>query len=125
VAAKTGTTNDSRDFWTIGYTPNIVVGAWAGNNDNSIAVKEIAGYVVAPMWHEIMSKVLVLRPQEFFGEPRSIPDDAPPALRGIYSSAAGIHDILYWVHKDDPLHGTPSSSDSQFPYWEYSIQHSY
>ena len=49
VAAKTGTTNESRDAWTVGYTPTVAVGVWAGNNNNTPMVKEIAGYIVAPM----------------------------------------------------------------------------
>jgi membrane peptidoglycan carboxypeptidase len=49
VAAKTGTTNDYRDAWTVGYTPSIVVGVWAGNNDNTPMAKQVAGYIVAPM----------------------------------------------------------------------------
>ncbi|MDB5189291.1 MAG: putative penicillin-binding protein, partial [Parcubacteria group bacterium] len=55
VGAKTGTTNDYRDVWTVGFSPSIVVGTWAGNNDNKPMVKEIAGYVVAPMWHAFMT----------------------------------------------------------------------
>ena len=39
VAAKTGTTQDYRDAWTIGYTPSLVVGVWVGNNDNSPMLK--------------------------------------------------------------------------------------
>jgi 1A family penicillin-binding protein len=121
VAAKTGTTNDYRDAWTIGYTPSITVGVWAGNNDNSPMVKEIAGYIVAPMWHEFMGVALQKFPQEFFGEPRAIPDTAPPALRGVYSDGNSIHDILYWVNKDSPLSGGSSRGDGQFPYWEYAL----
>src|SRR5690606_6620456 len=100
VAAKTGTTNDYRDAWTIGYTPSIAVGVWAGNNDNSPMVKEIAGYIVAPMWREFMLVALEKMPQEFFEEPRPIPDDAPAALRGSYTGPSGMHDILHWVNKD-------------------------
>ena len=44
---KTGTTNDYRDGWTIGYTPSLVVGAWAGNNNNKAMLPEIAGFVIA------------------------------------------------------------------------------
>jgi 1A family penicillin-binding protein len=59
VAAKTGTTNEWRDGWTIGYTPSLAVGVWAGNNDNS-PMKEGAdgSYVAAPIWREFMNKVL-------------------------------------------------------------------
>ncbi|HRH24210.1 MAG TPA: PBP1A family penicillin-binding protein [Candidatus Paceibacterota bacterium] len=122
VAAKTGTTNDYRDAWTVGYTPSIAVGVWAGNNDNSPMVKEIAGYIVAPMWHEFMEHALQKYPQEFFGEPRAIPDNAPAALRGVYSGNNGeIHDILWWVNKDDPLGGGSSRNDAQARNWEFPL----
>ncbi len=121
VAAKTGTTNDYRDAWTVGYTPNIAVGVWAGNNDNSPMVKEVAGYIVAPMWHEFMEVALAKLPQEYFSERRPIPENAPPALRGIYTDGRSIHDILWWVNKDNPLGGGTSRGDAQTPYWEYSL----
>ncbi len=118
VAVKTGTTNDYRDAWTVGYSPNIVVGVWAGNNDNSPMVKEIAGYIVAPMWHEFMQYALSKYPQSYFGEAPGVPDSAPAALHGI----SGGHDILYWVNKDNPLApATNPSSDPQFARWEFSI----
>lgn len=122
VAAKTGTTNDYRDAWTVGYTPSIAVGVWAGNNDNSPMVKEIAGYIVAPMWREFMEVALEKFPQEYFGEPRTVSDDAPPILRGIYSGSGGMHDILHWVNKDNPLGGGNSRGDGQYQYWEYPLQ---
>ncbi len=122
VAAKTGTTNDYRDAWTSGYTPSIAVGVWAGNNDNTPMVKEIAGYIVAPMWHEFMQVALEKFPQEFFGEPRAIPDNAPAVLRGVYSGNNGeVHDVLWWVNKDDPLGGGSSRNDAQSMHWEFPI----
>lgn len=123
VAAKTGTTNEYRDVWTVGYSPTIAVGAWAGNNNNSPMVREIAGYVVAPMWNAFMQKALAKYPKEVFPERRAIPENAPPALRGVYQGADGVsHDILYWVNKDNPLGGGTSQGDGQFPYWEYSVR---
>lgn len=121
VAAKTGTTNESRDAWTIGYTPAIAVGVWAGNNDNSPMVKEIAGYIVAPMWHEVMQFALGKYPKEFFSAPPEIPADAPGVLRGLYSGPSGVHDVLHWVNKDNPRGGGTSQGDGQYPYWEYSL----
>ena len=47
VAVKTGTTNNYKDVWTIGYTPQIVVGTWAGNNDDSPMSHQISGLIVA------------------------------------------------------------------------------
>jgi 1A family penicillin-binding protein len=129
VAAKTGTTNDSRDAWTVGYTPNIAVGVWAGNNDNSPMVKEIAGYIVAPMWNAFMQVAIAKSPVAYFGEARTIPDSAPAVLRGVYQVPAAdgsiaIHELLYWVSKNNPLGGQPSNpgSDPQYQYWEYPVQ---
>ncbi len=124
VAAKTGTTNDYRDVWTIGFSPDIVVGTWAGNNDNKPMVKEIAGYVVAPMWHEFMAVALAKYPPSYFPQPPAIPDTAPAALRGSYVGASGVHDILYWVDRDTPQGPPPSNpwGDAQFSRWEYAVQ---
>jgi 1A family penicillin-binding protein len=59
VAVKTGTTNDFRDGWTIGYTPSLVTGVWAGNNDNSSMAPGSDGvFVAAPIWHEFMAAAL-------------------------------------------------------------------
>ncbi len=54
AAAKTGTTNDFRDTWTVGYTSDYVLGVWVGNNDNSpmININGITG--AAPIWHDAM-----------------------------------------------------------------------
>ena len=54
AAVKTGTTNDYRDNWTIGYTPSVVVGVWSGNTDGQ-AMRDSSGlFGAAPIWHEIM-----------------------------------------------------------------------
>lgn len=56
VAAKTGTTQEYRDGWTVGYTPSLVAGAWAGNNDNTSMRRGAGIYVAAPIWNEFMKK---------------------------------------------------------------------
>ncbi len=54
VAAKTGTTNDFRDGWTVGYSTQIAVGMWVGNNDNH-PMKDVDGVeTAAPIWNEFM-----------------------------------------------------------------------
>ncbi len=59
VAAKTGTTQEARDAWTIGYTPSLAVGVWSGNNDNKAMFEGANGYVVAtPIWQEFMTLAL-------------------------------------------------------------------
>ncbi len=65
VSVKTGTTNDIRDNWTIGYTPSYVVGVWVGNNDNSPMSNVASGITgAAPIWNQIMSYILKGKPDE-------------------------------------------------------------
>ena len=85
VAVKTGTTNDYKDVWTIGYTPNIVVGMWAGNNDNKPMHKNTAGFIITPVWHAFMEEALKITPSERFIEPEKEDLTILPAfLQGIW-----------------------------------------
>lgn len=54
VAVKTGTSNDARDAWTIGYSPSIAVGVWVGNNDNSLMLSGGTG-LAGPIWRGVMT----------------------------------------------------------------------
>jgi len=70
VAAKTGTTDNFRDCWTIGYTPSLSVGVWAGNNNNeSMIKKQPAATVAGPIFHNFMEEVLPSFPKESFVKP--------------------------------------------------------
>jgi len=139
VAVKTGTTNDYRDAWIVGYTPSIVVGAWAGNNDNSPMSKQIAGFIVAPMWNAFMREYLNSSPIESFPQPIPTNQSIKPILRGIWfgqldtntttdltinNNLSNIHSILHWVNKDDPLGPIPSNPglDPQYNSWERSVK---
>ena len=128
VADKTGTTDDSRDAWVIGYTPSIVVGEWAGNNDNTPMVKKIAAYIVAPTWHKILAYALskYSSSSDTFAPPAPETTNLPPVLQDNWNSnpALGVHDILYWVQKSSPLAGPPSNpwADPQAAYWDYPVQ---
>jgi membrane peptidoglycan carboxypeptidase len=67
VAVKTGTTQENRDGWAVGYTPSIAVGVWAGNNDNREMNAGADGvYVAAPLWNEFMKWILAKYPAEEF-----------------------------------------------------------
>jgi 1A family penicillin-binding protein len=69
AAAKTGTTTDWRDNWTVGYTPDLVVGVWAGNADNE-PMQHVSGVVgAAPIWHDVMETLHKGRPVHEFVEP--------------------------------------------------------
>ncbi|MDA3839754.1 MAG: PBP1A family penicillin-binding protein [Patescibacteria group bacterium] len=73
VAAKTGTTQDFRDAWTVGYTPSLSVGVWSGNNDNTPMKDGANGLAVAaPIWKEFMENALADKPDEKFNRPEEI-----------------------------------------------------
>lgn len=74
AAVKTGTTDDKRDNWAVGYTPSYVVGVWVGNNDNSPMDVKIASGVTGatPIWNRIMSTVLAGKPAENFNKPDNV-----------------------------------------------------
>lgn len=141
VAAKSGSTNDFRDAWIMGYAPNIAVGAWCGNNDNG-TMRGLSGLITTPMWREFMDLALSKLPEESFTQPY-IATDVKPVLAGYYpnpntvpdassttpvipfiDSYNSIHSILHYVDRNDPQGPAPSNpgSDGQYAYWEYGIQ---
>lgn len=70
VAAKTGTTNDYKDAWTVGYTPNIATAVWVGNNDGKKMSKGADGSVIAaPIWQSYMKAATKNLPKEDFKKP--------------------------------------------------------
>jgi 1A family penicillin-binding protein len=150
VAAKTGTTNDYHDAWTIGFTPSLVTGVWVGNSDNkAMAGKPDGSIVAAPIWHYFMNKVLGNTPIETFQDPgpyttgkpildgellsetiqidkntgRPASSSTPPELISTKTVPA-YHSILYYVDKDNPLGPVPTdpTQDPQFNAWESAVQ---
>lgn len=125
VADKTGTTNDYRDAWVIGYTSGVVVGTWAGNNDNTPMVKRVASFILAPMWHTAMEEAIARFPSAPFDPPKKIAAavQMPIATIGDMYSGVGVHEILYWVDKDNPLGGPPANpyADAQLTQWDYPV----
>lgn len=69
AAVKTGTTNNFRDDWTIGYTPQLVIGVWVGNTDNS-PMNNLPSYKAAtPIWHALMAWAMQDQPIELWDRP--------------------------------------------------------
>jgi penicillin-binding protein 1C len=85
VSVKTGTTNDLRDNWTIGYTPQYLVATWVGNNDNSpmnsALVSGITG--AAPIWNKLMQHVLAGQPDVWPKQPESVVGAQICAMSGL------------------------------------------
>jgi penicillin-binding protein 1C len=85
VAVKTGTTNDFRDNWTIGYTPSYVVSVWVGNNDNTPMRGIVSGVTgAAPIWNGIMSNLLEGTRPEPFQRPQGVVQKAVCSDTGLF-----------------------------------------
>ena len=133
VAAKTGTTQDNKDAWVVGYSPSLATGVWTGNNKNEPMTKEGAGISASgPMWHEFMVRALNTLPNEKFTNPDPVIANKI-MLDGNYtylregSSSPEYHEILYYVNKENPLGSMPAdpNTDTQFPNWEWPVNNFY
>lgn len=84
VSVKTGTTDQKRDNWTIGYSPLAAVGVWVGNNDNSVMDPKIASGVTgaSPIWQKIMTQALKDKPNEALRRPDSVVESEVDSLMG-------------------------------------------
>jgi len=133
VAAKTGTTQEFRDAWTVGYTKDVVVGVWAGNNDNRPMRQGADGvYVAAPIWNKFMQELLLRYSDKPFTpyqmvESTNLMVTGKTELKTVYykkgtdkklseekaqktkkskveeKQESVAHSILYYVDKDNPL----------------------
>jgi membrane peptidoglycan carboxypeptidase len=124
VAIKTGTTNNSRDAWTIGYTPSISIGAWMGNNNNTPMAQQASARIVSPLWKSIMDFELARIPVENFEVPEPSEPGLKPFLIGSWMGPGNeVHSELYWVDRRDPKGSIPgmNSRDEQFRNWEYGV----
>ena len=72
VAVKTGTTDDYRDAWTIGYTPSLAIGVWIGNNDNTKMSSVAGSSGAAPIWVSLMRQITAKYPVEQFTKPSTV-----------------------------------------------------
>lgn len=150
VAAKTGTTNDYHDAWTIGYTPSLVTGVWVGNSNNDEMKRGADGSIVAaPIWNYYMQAALKDSPIESFTKPepvltgKGVLDGSPYNERIVkIDTQSGklateftppdliseitikeAHTILWYVNKDDPRGPAPDKiTDPQFNNWESAVQ---
>ncbi len=149
VAAKTGTTNDYRDAWTLGFTPQLAVGVWVGNNDNSVMSKGADGSVVAaPIWQSFLTAANAGQPVQAFTPPapttatkpilqgqlgevvvldklsgKIATDLTPPEYR-VPKLFREYHTILRYVTPGDPTGPQPTNpeADKQYPGWETVVR---
>lgn len=86
AAAKTGTTNDFRDDWTVGYTPQLAAGVWLGNTDNSPTEGVPGSEGAAPVWHAFMAWAMQGQPIESWARPTGMVQAAVCDLSGLLPS---------------------------------------
>ncbi len=147
VAAKTGTTQEFRDAWTLGFTRRVAVGVWVGNNDNTPMKSGADGvFVAAPIWRNYMDYLLTRFPVTGFTEYQKVESDKPLLTSNtlfkteIFESAPQnskerrarkkelrrvsqeLHSILYYVNRDDPLGPTePDRNDPMLARFESAL----
>ena len=148
VAAKTGTTNNYKDAWTMGYIPSLAAGVWVGNTIPS-PMKGGGNALAGLIWNQFMREAVKnISPEVFPTPPEN--DATKPVLRGAdngiklkinnlngliatTSTSPGLvtektylppHDILYYINKNDPRGPAPTdpNTDPQYENWENSLR---
>lgn len=112
VSVKTGTSNDKRDNWTIGYTPSLVTAVWVGNNNNAPMNPYLTSGVTgaAPIWHDVMVELL-----------KDKLDEVPPLPDNVLALPCHFGRIEYFVRGTQPAGGrcaplpTPTPSPAPTP----------
>lgn len=110
VSVKTGTSNDKRDNWTVGYTPSYLVAAWVGNNNNAPMHPTLTSGVTgaAPLWHDIMAEIL-----------KDKPDEVPPRPDGVVEVSCYYNRVEYFIRGTEPAGGhcgvLPTSAPTPSP----------
>ena len=150
VAAKTGTTNDYHDAWTVGYTPSLAAGVWVGNNNYDAMKRGADGSIIAaPIWNQFMKTALKDARIDYFSPP-NIPTTGKPMLDGVMPGTlvtidrasgklateftpatyreqrlyAEYHSLLHYVNRADPLGSAPAdpARDPHYNAWETAIR---
>ncbi len=112
VSVKTGTTNEKRDNWTIGYTSSMLAAVWVGNNNNAPMNPYLTSGVTgaAPIWHDIMTELL-----------KDKPNEVPPKPDSVVAIPCYYNRLEYFLKGTEPASGrcaplpTPSVTPSPTP----------
>jgi 1A family penicillin-binding protein len=126
AAAKTGTTDDYRDAWTIGYAPDLVAGVWVGNADGTPMEQVFGSRGAAPIWHNFMEEVLRDTPVHEFPAPDGLEtaeicpisgklrtDKCPPGRQELFLSGTEPSEPCD-IHVDVPLCAVSGRRASEF-----------
>lgn len=119
AAGKTGTTDDFRNAWFIGFTPNLVCGVWVGNDDNSPMYGVVGGSIPAEIWASFMKSALAGTPVAYF--PKSSEPIGSPSNSEVSVWVCGDSDKLATdkcpnpILKSFPKDKVPTEYDNRYP----------
>ncbi len=152
VAVKTGTTNDYKDAWAMGYTPSLSVGVWVGNTrGEKMSTSADGSTVAAPIWQNFLQEVLKNTPVENFIQAATSTLPNRIMLNGQYINTVDIkinkitgfladnttpfeliedktikqvHNILHYINKNNPLGPVPETpwDDENYTNWELVVE---
>ncbi len=105
VAVKTGSTDDNRDAWTIGYTPSIVVGVWVGNNENEVMTSG-GSAMAGPIWSKSIQAFLGNSPAETFAQPSGV-------TKATACGAGGVAYEEYFINGTVPTANCKPAEDTK------------
>lgn len=105
MAGKTGTTNDNKDNWFIGFSSNLVTGVWVGNDDSQPIIGKASGADLAlPLWQSFMTEVLPMRPSSPFRSPGGLKAYTVDERFG-FQNKDGI--TMWFFENDEPPKTSP------------------
>ncbi|MBI2599666.1 penicillin-binding protein [Candidatus Daviesbacteria bacterium] len=112
VAVKTGTSDNKRDNWTFGYTPEYVVGVWVGNNDNSPMNPSLTSGVTgaAPIWNKIMTGLLADKADVSFARPLEVVEASIDGRKDLTLASFLPKSLVRVIQNEDQLHFSDSFS---------------
>ncbi|MEX2144968.1 MAG: PBP1A family penicillin-binding protein [Candidatus Spechtbacterales bacterium] len=139
IAVKTGTTQEYRDAWTVGYTPSLTAGVWVGNNNNAKMYNAPGSAAAAPIWNRFFREAYARKQQEsdemknkefYFALPPIgneepfVSPDIPKTGKAVLDGTVLPHSILRFVDKEDPLGPYPKNpqNDPLYLNWELPVQ---
>ena len=104
VAVKTGTTDDLRDNWAIGWTPGVITGVWVGNNDNS-PMKRVASGIsgATPIWRQIIMEALRGKPVKGWSVPKGVISKEVDVISGYSSHDGWSSRTEYFIKGTEPV----------------------
>jgi penicillin-binding protein 1A len=116
VAGKTGTTNESRDAWFVGYSPDLLAGVWVGYDADRSLGRETGGRAALPIWVEFMQAALADRPPVEFPRPRGVVEVHIDPATGLRAVPGGATRVEVFAAGTEPREYAPLPTPVHWPH---------